>query len=1070
MNKLSLAGALLILVFIFVSGATAQTSFTILHNFTGGTDDGRYPLGGLVSDGTTLYGMTRTGGASDYGVVFALQSDGYAFTLIHNFTGGTDDGQNPWGSLIADGSTLYGMTYYGGDSNEGTVFSLLTGGAGFTLLHDFAGGSDDGENPYGTLLSAGTTLYGMTSDGGASGYGTVFSLGNDASGFTLLHSFLGSPAGGDSPRYAALLPIGSVLYGTTRNGGTAGDGTLFSVGTDGSGFTLLHSFSEGETDNGDAPVYGVIADGSTLYGVTEEGGPYRKGTVYSVGTDGSGFTILHFFQYDGDGGTPEYERLVSDGQRLYGTTYQGGDADRGTVFATEFDGSGHTTLHSFLGRDDDGAYPYGGLDLSGSTLYGLTTQGGSGNEGVAFSIGTDGSGFTLLHTFTSDTDNGRAPYGVPVVDGSTLYGLTVDGGQYGWGTAFSLGIDGSAFTILHHFNPLDLADAASPYGGVILGGSTLYGMTYYGGSEGRGTVFSLGTDGSAFTLLHGFTWGTGDGGYPFCNDLILDGSTLYGMSTKGGADNHGVVFSLGADGSDFTVLHEFQGGTSDGRAPTGALALDGSTLYGMTPEGGTDGGGVIFSVETDGTGHTIRHHFSQSSGWHCRGSLVKEGGAFYGPTSQGGDGDGYWGTIFTIQPDGSGYTLLHSFAIESLGGVIPVGRPALIDSTLYGMTHGGGANQQGTIFALGQDGTGFTIVHDFTGDPDGGDEPDGSLLAAGSRLFGMTSEGGSTGSGTVFSLRFLTPTPTISATPTATPTPTGTPSPTASPTPTAGPSSTPSSTPTPVPTASPTPSLTPTPTPWPTPEYLVIAAGDYTGDGISDIAVFRQDNGLWAVRGLGRVYYGRLFDIPASGDYDGDGIADIAVFRPSIGLWAVKNLTRIYLGGSGDIPVPGDYDGDGSCDPAVFRKSSGLWRAMNVTAVYFGASSDLPVPADYDDDGTAEIAVFRPANGLWAVRGLTRTYLGTTGDRPIPAVYRWDGGPNPFPAVPGIFRPATGMWAVRGVSRIYYGAAGDTPIPAAFSGYPLADPAVFRSSVGLWAIRNLTRIYYGRDGDSPVSR
>lgn len=261
-----------------------------------------------------------------------------------------------------------------------------------------------------------------------------------------------------------------------------------------------------------------------------------------------------------------------------------------------------------------------------------------------------------------------------------------------------------------------------------------------------------------------------------------------------------------------------------------------------------------------------------------------------------------------------------------------------------------------------------------------------------------------------------------------------------------------------------------TPTPFPTPECLVIASGDYNGDGISDIAIFRQDIGLWAIRGLGNTYFGRLFDIPASGDYDGDGIADVAVFRPSTGLWAVKDLTRLYLGRSGDIPVPGDYDGDGYCDPAVFRRSSCLWRARGVTAVYFGIVGDRPVPGDYDNDGTDEIAVFRPGTGLWAVRGLTRIYFGAAGDLPIPAVYRWYGGSSPFSEEPAIFRPPTGLWAVRGGSRIYFGSTGDIPLPAAFSGGPLAENGIYRPSVGLWAIRGITRVYFGRSGDSPVTR
>jgi len=99
-------------------------------------------------------------------------------------------------------------------------------------------------------------------------------------------------------------------------------------------------------------------------------------------------------------------------------------------------------------------------------------------------------------------------------------------------------------------------------------------------------------------------------------------------------------------------------------------------------------------------------------------------------------------------------------------------------------------------------------------------------------------------------------------------------------------------------------------------------------------------------------------------DYNGDGTSDIAVFRPDSGLWAIRSLTRIYFGQSGDEPVPGDYDADGTTDIGIFRASSGLWAARGISRVYFGQSGDRPVPADYNGDGTGNVAVFRPATGL----------------------------------------------------------------------------------------------------------
>ena len=255
--------------------------------------------------------------------------------------------------------------------------------------------------------------------------------------------------------------------------------------------------------------------------------------------------------------------------------------------------------------------------------------------------------------------------------------------------------------------------------------------------------------------------------------------------------------------------------------------------------------------------------------------------------------------------------------------------------------------------------------------------------------------------------------------------------------------------------------------------YLAIDSGDYNGDGLSDIAVFRPENGLWAVRGLGRTYFGRMGDVPVSGDYDGDGVTDIAVFQPQSGLWAVKNLTRLYFGGNGDIPVPGDYAGDGTARPGIFQPASGLWAVRGLTRAYFGRSEDLPVPGDYAGDGSADIAVFRPSTGLWAVRGLTRAYFGRAGDYPVPGAYRWYASgktASPFRDGIAIFRPDTGLWAIRGGSRFYFGATLDIPIRGDFDGDSLDETAVFRPETGLWAIRGVTRAYFGSGSDLPVTR
>jgi Endonuclease/Exonuclease/phosphatase family len=268
------------------------------------------------------------------------------------------------------------------------------------------------------------------------------------------------------------------------------------------------------------------------------------------------------------------------------------------------------------------------------------------------------------------------------------------------------------------------------------------------------------------------------------------------------------------------------------------------------------------------------------------------------------------------------------------------------------------------------------------------------------------------------------------------------------PTPTPGP-------PSPTPTAAP-----PTPTP-----FSVIESGDYNGDGTSDIAIFRPQSGLWAIRGLSRLYYGLSSAITISGDYSGNGTTDIAVYIPQSGLWAARDISRVYYGTLTDIPIPGDYNGDGTVDVGIFRSSSGLWAVRSQTRVYYGASTDSPVPGDWNGDGTADVGIFRQSSGLWAIRGISRVYYGSSGDRVIPGDYNGDGAFD-F----AIYGGSAGLWAIRNISRLYFGNLIDNPVPADYTGDGSDNCGLFRASSSLWAIKGITRAHYGHEGDIPVTR
>jgi uncharacterized repeat protein (TIGR03803 family) len=381
--------------------------------------DGTEPYSGVVLSSNVLYGTTYAGGTNGYGTVFRLNMDGTDFTNLHTFgdlsfyPGGTNrDGANPHDTLVLTNNVLYGTASEGGSNGYGSVFRLNTDGTGFTNLHSFSLGSD-GINPIGKLLVSGNTLYGTASYGGAgSGAGTVFKLSVNGAGYTTLHSFSGGTNDGSLPN-GGLVISGSTLYGmTSSGGGSLGKGVIFAMSTNGtgngSGYTNLYVFTGNSipattttNSSGETPVADLVLSGNTLYGTTPHGGTNGNGIIFAISTNGTGFTNLHTFgfaDYDPDGGYTNSDgayptcTLILSGNTLYGTTSQGGNQmsvtgsdGSGTVFTINTDGTGFTNLYDFIAifiinnmiSFTGGSGPAAGVILSDNTLYGTTFSGGN---------------------------------------------------------------------------------------------------------------------------------------------------------------------------------------------------------------------------------------------------------------------------------------------------------------------------------------------------------------------------------------------------------------------------------------------------------------------------------------------------------------------------------------------------------------------------------------------------------------------------------------------------------------------------------------------------------------------
>ena len=283
------------LALILAGRVTAQTfmtlhSFTALNNST--NSGGAIPFAGLILSNNTLYGTAYRGGSSGNGTVFAVNTDGSGFTNLHSFTAldnnTNTDGANPYASLILSSNILYGTAFGGGSSGRGTVFAVNPDGTGFTNLHSFTAlnnnTNSDGANPYASLIVSSNILYGTAFGGGSSGKGTVFAVNTDGTGFTNLHIFtaLSSNTNSDGANpYAGLILSSNALYGTAEYGGSSGNGTVFAVNTDGTGFTNLHSFTTiSFLTDGAHPYAGLILSGNTLYGTAKIGGTSANGTVF----------------------------------------------------------------------------------------------------------------------------------------------------------------------------------------------------------------------------------------------------------------------------------------------------------------------------------------------------------------------------------------------------------------------------------------------------------------------------------------------------------------------------------------------------------------------------------------------------------------------------------------------------------------------------------------------------------------------------------------------------------------------------------------------------------------------
>jgi uncharacterized repeat protein (TIGR03803 family) len=659
------------------------------------------------------------------------------YKKLHDFRAVNDNTlMNPqYTQFVSSGSTLYGMTSYGGYYGYGTIFKINMDGTGYKKLHDFFW-DGYGYIPYGSLTLVGDSLYGMTYDGGANAYGTLFKINIDGSGYQDLLDFDWYDKNKGAYPCGSLILVGDSLYGMTSFAGTNNDGTIFKIHKNGNGF---HKVLDFDGTKGSNPYGTLLLVGDSLYGMTSSGGSYGEGLMFRIHRNCTGYYKILDFDGTSKGANP-HGSLTLIGDSLYGMTLSGGNTGVGALFRIHKRGTGFKKLLDF-GGNNKGSSPYGSLSAIGDTLYGMTSQGGSNNLGVIFKINKNGNGYQNLIDFDG-SNKGSSPFGSLFFSGNLLYGMTSSGGTFNNGVVFRINSSGTGFTkLIDCFNapegnsPLDL----------ISDGSFLFGVTLYGGMNGLGVIYKTNMDGAGYQKL--FDFNESNGSNPG-SALTLIGDSLYGTTTAGGVNNYGVVYRIARDGGGFQKLLEFNG--TNGKKPYCSLTSVDGLLYGTTQNGGVNDDGIIFKINKNGTQFSKLIDFDANNGYNPN-SLILIGDSLYGMTLFGGAD--HSGVIFRMNKNSSGFKKIHDFSSSTEGGM-PFGSLTLVGDSLYGMTYFGGTYSSGTIFKTNKSGSKFQKIHDF--EVSTGYYPYGSLTISGDSLFGTTSGGGAKNKGTIFKINVKT--------------------------------------------------------------------------------------------------------------------------------------------------------------------------------------------------------------------------------------------------------------------------------------------------------------------------
>lgn len=596
----------------------------------------------------------------------------------------------------------------------------------------------------------GQTLYATSSVGGNASGGTITRFVPATNDVMVVKAFEKLPA---YPVYTNLIQAGDgKLYGMTSKGGSRDSGVIFSFDPLTSAYTKLKDFDK---NNGGIPLGSLVqARDGKMYGMTSAGGMANTGVIFSFDPVSLSYTKLKEFGAvfrNLDGLNPQGSLIQAADGKLYGFTFGGGTTGYGVMFSFDPVSLNYTKLKEFDGKN--GARPQGSLlQPAKGKLYGVTGGGGLYNGGVIFSFDPVSLVYAKLKDF--DGNNGFAPFsGLMQAKDGKLYGITSRGGNPGYGVIYSFDTLGNTINKLYDFS----TKGGNAHGNLVQGNNgKLYGLTLEGGKKNTGVLFSFDPATLAYSLLKSFS--NSEGAYPYGSPVVAKDGKLYGMTYVGGVRSTGVLFSFNPASSVYTVENGIGTNKDGSEVSAGLIQVSDGKLYGMTALGGRKGFGVIYSFDPSSSAYTTRFNFDSINGARPAGRLMQsKDGRLYGMTFDGGSKNA--GVLFSFDPVTSAYIKLKDFDtlvyqdytyVNESGGYPYGSLMQASDGKLYGMTSRGGKSGYGVIFSLDPLANLYTVLKTF--DASSGKVPCGNLIQArDGKMYGMTRYGGAFDEGVIFS-------------------------------------------------------------------------------------------------------------------------------------------------------------------------------------------------------------------------------------------------------------------------------------------------------------------------------